>query len=288
MDHFSIDNSFIMVGNLLGESPVWNAETKKLYWVDIERGAIHVLSPRNRRLKSYNIGQMVTSAVLRPHGGLVLATEFGFSSWDSASGLKPERIRVLEPGEGVRFNDGKADKMGSFWVGTLGPEGKARLLRLDPDETVHEILNNLTISNGLDWSPDGSWFYHTDSGKNTIYRYAFDAHTREISQGEVFFHPEQGTPDGLTVDSAGCLWVAIWDGGRVVKLSPEGEVLTTVTLPVSHPTSVALGGDDLRTLFITSASTALIDEQAEEQPMAGDLFAIEVETPGLLPNRFAR
>ncbi len=288
MNSFCLTNSLIKVNDKLGECPVWNDETQKLFWTDIDRGVIHKFDPNRNRLKSYNIGKKIGCLALKKDGGLVLATETGFSEWNTSVGLKPEFMRVYEPPSPVMFNDGLVDLYGNLWVGTKGPKNQAKLFILDKDKKLHVKLEELTISNGIDWSLDNRVFYHTDSGERTIFRYNFDPQTLELSNKKVFYIPEVGTPDGLTVDSQDNLWVAIWDGWKVVQLSPDGELMSEIELPVQRPTSVILGGQDLKTLFITSASVDLPEATLYgEQPMAGDLFAVQVPISGKKANRIS-
>jgi len=153
---------------------------------------------------------------------------------------------------------------------------------------VSTILEGVTISNGIDWSPDNRYCYYVDSGAATLYRYRFDLEQGMLYAPEVFFQPSEAartsTPDGLCVDRAGNIWVAIWDGGCVLQLTPEGEVLQEVRLPVSRPTSLTFGGEDLCDLYITSASTGLSPDALASQPLAGDLFHLCTQIPGRLPN----
>jgi len=286
MNSFCLTNSLIKVNDKLGECPVWNDETQKLFWTDIDRGVIHKYDTKRNRLKSYNIGKKIGCLALKKDGGLVLATETGFSEWNTNVGLKPEFLRVYEPPSPVMFNDGLVDLHGNLWVGTKGPKNQAKLFIFDKDKKLHIKLEDLTISNGIDWSLDNRVFYHTDSGERTIFKYDFDPQTLELSNKNVFYIPEEGTPDGLTIDSQDNLWFAIWDGWKVVQLSPDGQLMTEIELPVQRPTSVILGGQDLKTLFITSASVDLPEATLYgEQPMAGDLFAVQVTIPGKKANR---
>ncbi|MGB4323351.1 MAG: SMP-30/gluconolactonase/LRE family protein, partial [Anaerolineaceae bacterium] len=180
------------------------------------------------------------------------------------------------------------DSAGRFWVGSKGATGTSSLFRLDPDGKVTTILEGVTISNGIDWSPDNCYCYHVDSGAATLLRYHFNLDEGLLYAPEVFYQPHNAirssTPDGLCVDQAGYIWVAIWDGGCVLQLSPKGEVLQEVRLPVSRPTSLTFGGEDLRDLYITSASTELSLNALASQPLAGDLFHIHTQIPGRPPN----
>lgn len=287
MNSFCLTNSLIKVNDKLGECPIWNDETQKLFWIDIDRGVIHKFDPITKRLKSYNTGKKIGCIALKKDGGLVLATETGFSEWNTSVGLKSEFLHVSDPPSEIMFNDGLVDTLGNFWIGTKGPKGQSKLYILDKNNQLHEKLDGLTISNGIDWSLNGRVFYHTDSGDRAIYRYDFDQETLELSNKSEFFVPEVGTPDGLTVDSEDNLWVAIWDGWKVVQLSSKGEMISEIEVPVQRPTSVILGGEDFRTLFITSASVDLPEATLYgQQPMAGDLFAVTIDIPGKKPNRY--
>ena len=146
------------------------------------------------------------------------------------------------------------------------------------------MLDGISISNGIGWSLDGRFFFHTDSLDHSIYRYTIQG--QQLSNKEVFYTPPIGTPDGLTIDSDGNLWIAIWDGGRVVQLSHEGKELAQILLPVTRPTSVTFGGPDLRTLYITSASVDLPEDEKSAQPYAGALFSMRMDVVGLPANRF--
>ena len=285
MKNIRLQDSFIKIGNSLGESPLWDQNTQKLLWVDINHGVIHNLNPRNKQLKSYNVGNKIGSIALYEDESLLLATDTGFSNWNKTTGLAAEFLQVFNSEGPVMFNDGKVDAKGNFWIGTKGPHGESALYILNSSGTLELKIPDLTISNGLDWSPDLKSFYHTDSGDQAIYRYDFDSNTNSLSGKSVFFKPEIGTPDGLTVDIEGNLWVAIWDGYKVVQLNQEGELMTEIHLPVPRPTSVALGGSNLRTLFITSATDGIDVLDLFDQPMSGDLFAVNVKTPGRPPNR---
>lgn len=284
MRSIEVTDSIIKAGNSLGESPLWDARNEQLIWVDINRGVIHKLKPVNKQLKSFNVGKMIGCIALHQDGSLLLATDTGFSNWNVDTGLEAEFLKVFNLDDPVMFNDGKVDINGNFWVGSKGPRGKAALYRLDVTGKFELKIPKLTISNGLDWSPNLQSFYHTDSGDNAIYRYDFEVSSGTMTNKTVFFKPEAGTPDGLTVDIEGNLWVAIWDGYKVVQLNPGGDVLMEIRLPVPRPTSVALGGSHMRTLFITSASEGIEGTELYEQPMSGDLFAVEVEIPGRPPN----
>ncbi|MEN8242617.1 MAG: SMP-30/gluconolactonase/LRE family protein, partial [Chloroflexota bacterium] len=207
----------------------------------------------------------------------------GFGYWD---GVSDQIIFFNHPEAHLpdsRFNDGAVGPAGNFWAGTMyqglatDRPAPGSLYRLHPDENVRLIQPDLTISNGLGWSPDKTRFYHTDTLHHTIYRYDFDPVRGEASNRRVFVHDldQPGVPDGLTVDSQGFVWSARWGGWKITRYDPDGIPERGIELPVECPTSCTFGGADLNQLYITSAWTALTPEQRTVQPQAGDLFRIE-------------
>ena len=186
-----------------------------------------------------------------------------------------------------RFNDGGVDPTGRFWAGTMNEaDAESRihsLYRLDTDLSLEQVLDDVTIANGLGWSPDHTIMYFTDTFRHTIFAYDYDLSTGAIKNRRPFIEiPEaEGYPDGLTVDSAGCIWSAIWGGSKVIRFDPQGQRLTEVSLPVAQVTSCAFGGANLNTLYITTAWTGLNWRARLKQRRAGDLFCVQTDTPGL-------
>lgn len=286
MEKIVINKCLIHTADELGECPVWDDIYQKLYWIDIEKGLIHQYTPSNSMIKTFSIGRKVGCIAPCTDGKFLLALEKAFSFWDPQKDLDEEFLHAISVKDSIMFNDGKIDPHGNFWVGTKGPEGKSHLFELSQQLSLKIIISGLSISNGLDWTLDGKYFYLTDSYIHTIFRYEYDLESNQISNPVVFYETQDGTPDGLALDIFGNLWVAIWDGYRVEQISPSGEILLHISLPVSRPTSISFGGSDLRTLFITSASTGLTAEELKFQPLAGDLFSLRVANPGRLPSRF--
>jgi sugar lactone lactonase YvrE len=221
----------------------------------------------------------------------VLATADGFLLTDEDGRVDAEPIRPLGQADGQRFNDGAVDPAGRFWAGTVATDdAPGRLFCLDPDLRVRVVLDELTESNGIAWSPDGTRMYFVDSGEPRIRSYAFDVDSGAIAPREDlarFDVDVDGVPDGLTTDSDGAVWVALWGGSAVRRYAPDGTLLAQHRLPVTQVTCPALGGPDLRRLFVTTAWERMDEAERARQPCAGHVFARTVPTPGLPAVRFA-
>ena len=284
----------------LGEGARWDAERGELVWVDILAGVLRRSvedGDRIRTIATVRIGEPLGAvATVDPAagGGWLLAAGRGFRH------LAPDdsvtTLLDVEPPD-VRMNDAACDPQGRFWAGSMAYDsrpGGGRLLRCDPDGGVREVIGSATIANGIGWSPDGRILYHADSGAGMVTAYPFDPVTGDIGPGEVLVRPEAGVPDGLLVDDEGALWVALHGAGEVRRYAPDGATLTVVRLPVSQPTSVAIGGSSGRRLFVTTAWEGLDEAGRAVQPDAGRLFAVDdvgVTAPplrsyrGVLPTR---
>jgi len=270
----------------VGEGPTWDADSQRLCWVDIPHGDIHAFHPASGSDDVVDVGQPVGAVVRRRQGGLVLAVRDGFATLDEGrlSLLAEVEIERVEN----RMNDGKVDPAGRFWAGTMALDsspGAGALYRLAQDHRVDTVLDGLTISNGMDWSPDGQTMYFIDSGQGCVTAYLYDQDSGEINEPRtlIAIPPEDGLPDGMTVDSAGGLWVAIWDGAAVRHYSPDGTFLDEVRVPATQVTSCAFGGADLRDLYITTAAEGLSPAQRREQPHAGALFRVQPGVVGREP-----
>ena len=279
-------------GALLGESPRWHAGEARLYWVDIDAQQIHRLDPATGDHDWMQLAEPVGCVAPRAGGGLIAALGDGCALIDEWGAVpRPFGPAALADLPHQRFNDGCVDGAGRLWVGSLTsdkPKRDATLSRLDPDGTLATIFGGLMTSNGAAFSPDRRIFYHADTPTHRIHAYAVDPSTGTLSEGRLFheFVEGNGRPDGAAVDAEGCYWSALWDGWRVVRLSPQGELLRTVDLPVQRPTMIAFGGDDLCTAFVTSAGKNLSDGERQAQPHAGGLFTFRVDVPGLVQPGF--
>ncbi|MFF2324757.1 MULTISPECIES: SMP-30/gluconolactonase/LRE family protein [unclassified Streptomyces] len=259
----------------VGEGPVWDPGLRRLHWVDIPAGLIHTSDPATGLTTSLRLPTQVGAAVpRRGGGGFVAATAEGFASVD-ADGSMTTRRAFLPAGE--RMNDAKCDRQGRFWAGSTALDfrpGSGALHVLLPDWTSHVLLEGLTLPNGLGWSPDGRTFYLADSIAGEIYAFDTTDDAPWISRRRTLVRlpAHTGMPDGLTVDSAGCLWVALWGGARVARISPDGDLLGGIPLPVRQPSSCTFGGPRLDALYVTSAREGL--ELPGDDP-AGSVFVVD-------------
>ncbi|MEM7657420.1 MAG: SMP-30/gluconolactonase/LRE family protein [Bacteroidota bacterium] len=275
--------------NILGEGPLWSANRQGLYWIDIKGPSLHFWSPSTGESQRWPLPQFVGSMAETKQGDILLALQQGFYQMNLADGPLTH-LGDPEPEQPQhRFNDGKCDPWGNFWAGSMhlnesDPVGT--LYRLRPSGKWEAIRSGATVSNGLDWSPDRKTMYYTDSGAQAIYAIDIDPSNGDWKAERVLIRDTDCYPDGLAVDSEGFIWGAKWDGWRVVRYAPTGEIDRIIELPIQRPTSVMFGGPDLKQLYITSASDRLSEEELAKQPDAGNLFVIDVEIAGQSPNVF--
>ncbi|MGV3764293.1 SMP-30/gluconolactonase/LRE family protein [Parapedobacter sp.] len=276
----------------LGEGPVWDDQLNRLFWVDIVNGRILVWYPETSQVRTFNFtGQIGAVALTSQPNRVIAATDKGFAMLDLYTG---KRIDIGDPETDLhdnRFNDGKCDSRGRFWAGSLNEEGRndAALYMLDPSGTISKKIAGVSCSNGLAWSSDDRTFYYIDTPTRQVVAYDFDVATAAITNRRVAIDvdPADGLPDGMTIDSEGMLWVALWGGWKVVRWNPHtGEKLQEIKLPVSQVTSCAFGGKDLRDLYITSAKKALTPAALAAEPHAGALFVVgDIGVQGVAPAR---
>ncbi|MCJ7695135.1 MAG: SMP-30/gluconolactonase/LRE family protein [Anaerolineaceae bacterium] len=282
---------YLHTSNVLGEGPIWHPIENAYYWVDIENCQVCRFYLESEKIEVKTLGTSVGALAFRESGGLLLATGKGLGFWSFDDPTLRIIANPVNNQPGVRLNDGKVDSLGRFWVGSLDQGGNAALYRLDPDHTCTTILINLKIANGLAWSLDQETFYFTDSGDHAIYTYTFNIQKGLITKRKTFAQlpadNSKGTPDGLTIDSEGCIWSAIWGGGKITRYSPTGNPILEINLPVSRVTSCTFGGKDMKDLFITTASIGLTEEEIKLQPLAGDIFTYHTEVEGIRTPFFA-
>lgn len=275
----------------LGEGPVWSVKEQALYWVDILNHRLHRYGPQQEQ-RSWQFDQEISAVAERAdQPGLIVTLRHGFAFFDPAT----EKLTLLAAPEvnlpGNRFNDGKCDQRGRFWAGTVDfncKEPTGSLYRLSPDLNCMKMDADYTVTNGPAWSSDYRIMYHNDSFHGYVYAFDFDLETGAIANKRIFlqFSAEDGSPDGMTTDADGGLWIAHWGASKLTRRDPHGEVRQTVHLPCSQVTSCAFGGPDLTTLYITTAAVGLSPEQLECEPLAGGLFAIDLSCAGVAANVF--
>ena len=284
----------VAAGAELGERPFWDAFADGLMWVDILAGQLHRYRPGLGDSVFHTAGVAVGAAAPRAGGGYVLAAADGFRLV-GADG-QPAGGPWRPPGmlADVRFNDGVCDPAGRFWAGTVAADrraGAGALYRLDPSGQISVVLDGVTESNGLGWSPDGGTFYYIDSGepRPRIRAFPCDLAAGTLGAARDLVQPpaSYGIPDGLVVDADGCLWVAFWGGGAVRRYSASGELLASLEVPVSQPSCPAFGGPGLADLYVTTAWEDMTDAQRAAEPLAGHLLHTRVQgVRGLPAGRF--
>lgn len=274
----------------LGEGPHWDDRAHELVWVDIMAGAVHRFDPATGRDASFRVGQPVGAAVPRRGGGLVLALRDGIAVVDDDRGGELHWLAELERDTPqTRMNDAACDAAGRLWAGTMDMhvhEPLGTLYRVLGDGGVTAVLPGVTISNGLGWSPDGRTLYYIDTPLRRVDAFDFEPGSGALSRRRQLcaIEPGAGDPDGLSVDAEGCVWVALWEGWGLRRYRPDGALLAVVELPVARVTSCAFGGEDLETMYIT---TALPDEPDPGQPHAGGVFCLRPGVRGLAAHSFA-
>jgi sugar lactone lactonase YvrE len=277
---------------ILGEGPLWVARENAVYWVDIVRKKVHRYALADGARRTWTFETEVTSLAARQQGGLVGTVRDGFAFID----LETDTIEPVAMPEadipGNRFNDGKVDENGRYWAGSMD-DGEKResgsLYRLDGDLSLHKMDENYSITNGPTFSVDGKILYHTDTAKRTIFAFNL-SEDGAISNKRIFVQleaEEEGYPDGMTVDSKNCIWLAHFAGSRITRYSPEGEILNVMSMPVPNITSCTFAGPDLDTLYITTARHLLSDVEVRKYPLSGSLFSCKPGVTGLPTPLFA-
>lgn len=275
----------------LGEGSFWHPTEKKLYWIDIEKGELHIYDPATTKDIHFDVGTRVGTVVPVKSGGALVALQNGIHFIDTQTGKLTFLNNPL--GNNIRFNDGKCDPAGRFWVGSMGldfKQGAASLYRFDTDKTIHSIVNNITCSNGIVWSADKKTMYYIDTPTGNVDAFDYDEATGNISNRRVAVKVPEGNgyPDGMAIDSEDKLWVALWGGKGVAKFDPvTGKMLEKINVPAPHTTSCAFGGKDLKTLYITTARDGLNEAQLKEFPLSGGLFTIELDVKGVPANFYS-
>lgn len=276
---------------LVGECPLWHPVQYALFWVDINGFAVHRVHPASGKYTAWRMPSE-PGAIGLAEDGLVVALRSGFVHLNTTDGtITPIAPAPFDPAT-TRFNDGRVDAFGRFWVGTLyepRTAPAAEMYVLECGQVRRAWSGGMTVSNGLAFSRDGRTMYHADTTSHRIDAYDFDCAHGTASNPRRFrqFDSDKsapgygGRPDGAAIDSEGAYWVAMYEGGRILRFSPQGELLAELPVPVRCPTMVAFGGPDLRTLYITSASHGRSQQELADYPLSGRVLCTRVDVPGL-------
>lgn len=279
--------SLVNLQAIVGESPVWSPHDQCLYWVDIISQKLYVYEPKRGTNQAFSMPDMITTVALRQEGGLLICLRKQIALFDIKTQALTPLFTVEEERADHRFNDGKVDCMGRFWVGTINmhepTDGSCRLYCLQSQNDLHVAMEDIVFSNGLCWNPDNTLFYHAETFKKTIFVYDFDAKKGQLSHKRPFvtLGEEEGIPDGLSIDAKGGVWCAHFGGSCLVRYDTQGQQTDKVDLPIAHVTNGVFGGPDLDTLFITSGCEQIPPDQRKNYPEAGGLFAVKVPYRGL-------
>jgi sugar lactone lactonase YvrE len=276
----------------LAECPVWDDRRHVLLWVDILGQAIHVYDPQKGTDREINMDRRVGAVALRERGGLVAATGQGFFFADEISGavsfISDPEAHLPEN----RFNDGKCDHFGRFWAGTMAndmADGAGALYCMETNMEVKKVLDNVSVSNGLAWSIDHAVMYYIDTKTRAVSAFNYNGEKGEIHHRRqvVMIDDEGAFPDGMTIDAEGMIWVALWNGWKVVRFDPStGAQIGEVKVPASQVTCCTFGGEHLDELYITTARAGLSEEALKMQPDAGGVFCVKPGIRGVNSHRF--
>lgn len=270
----------------IGENPLWHPIEQCLYWTDIPTGRLFRFDPATRKHEQCYQGRPVGGFTVQADGTLLLFMDRGtIARW--RAGVLNELVAEIAEERATRFNDVIADPRGRVFCGTMSTaERPGRLYRLDLDGTLHLLLENVGCSNGMAFTPDKQGFYHTDSFAREICQYDYNIENGAISNRRVFarFTEQDGFPDGASLDAEGYLWSALWDGGRLVRLRPDGTVDRTIKFPTGKTSSLTFGGVGYFDIYVTTAGGNC---KSQDDPLAGGLFRVSGQTPGL-PEFFSR
>ncbi|WP_230531137.1 SMP-30/gluconolactonase/LRE family protein [Microvirga roseola] len=277
----------------LGECPKWSVEEQALFFVDIKGKALHRYKPSTGGHDVMAMPEEIGCYGFRKGGGFIAGFRSGIWLLDASGVPETKLAENPEDQRTSRFNDGRVDPVGRFLAGTIDEPkagGKAHLYRYDRRGLV-PMAGGLLTSNGVAFSPDRRTLYHSDTPTFTVWRYAYDPATGEATDKTLFVRLEptetdRGRPDGAAVDSDGCYWTALFEGGRIQRYSPEGRLMAEYAVPARCPTMVSFGGPDLKTLYVTSARTGRPAEELAEFPHSGSVFSMPVDVPGQPEYRF--
>jgi sugar lactone lactonase YvrE len=285
---------FLSVQNKLGESPIWEPEEDALYWVDWGGGPLYRFELGTGKCDSYPVSVPFTALARRAAGGMIAIAQTAICGWTPATHTFTPIAGLPEPDKPtLHYNDSSVDRQGRLLVGAVDEidpwAALGSLWRLDPDESMHKLDDQLTTPNGIGLSPDGKTLYVTNMRNHEILVYDYDTTAGTASHRRQFVHvpADEGLPDGLTVDAEGFVWSGHWDGWRLTRYDPDGKIERQVRFPVNHVICFAFGGNDLADLYVTTAWWGFTDEERKKMPLAGDLFLLKPGVKGLVEPAFA-
>ena len=257
----------------LGEGPIWSANTNSVTWTDITQNTFHTADIDTGKTMSFGVPSMVGAIAHSKEGGYIAATQKGFARIGVDGKYSP--LHSFLPDD-MRMNDGKVDPSGRFWAGSMAlsfEKGRGSLYVLEKDNSYRSILDDITLSNGMGWSPDAQYFYYIDSVPGVLKRFDYDLYTGHISNPKdlITFDSSSGIPDGMSMSSDGKIVIALWDGRRIEIYEPSGEKVSEITLGVSRPTSCTFAGPNRDILIVSTASQGI--DRADE-PLAGKILAV--------------
>lgn len=270
---------------MVGEGAIWNYKSGKLWWIDVGGKKLFEFDPVTKKENTFNLPFEVGTVVPLDEDNAIIALSDAIYSYNLRT---DSLVKKVDNPEQWRFNDGKCDAKGRLWVGTLDTEQYSRpicgLYKVGHDFSFEKMLDSVAISNGIAWSPDGTKMYYIDTHTRKVVSFDFDDENGAISNKKdcIIFPEGAGNPDGCTIDEEGNLWVAMWDGGCVMYCNPEtGEILGKYEVPAHNVASVAFGGEDLSTLYITTATVDMSDEETQTYRDAGSLFSLKPGVKGV-------
>ncbi len=278
----------------LGEGIQWNVEDQAVWWTDINRKQLWRHHPGSGQTQTVALPERLGAFAFTAREGLLLAAfASGFAFFDLAS-RTPYWLHRPEAGHGGRrFNDGRVDRQGRFWVGTMVEDAakagdrQGALYCLDRDGGLSQHLGGIGISNSICWAPDGGTFYFADTPTRTIRAWDFDREAGRLQAERVFARtPDGAFPDGSAIDAEGCLWNAQWGAGQVVRYRPDGSIDWVLAVPAPQPTCVAFGGPNLDQLYVSTARVGLDRQTLRAAPCAGDVFVYQLDVAGLPESRY--
>ena len=274
----------------LGEGAIWNYKTHELYWIDIEGRKLNIYNPKSKINKVLKTESRIGTVVPFTEDEALIALENGVHKIDIQTGKSNLFTDMKNELLGSRLNDGKCDPSGRFWVGSMHLEqetGKANLYTITSENILQKKIDSVTISNGIVWTSDKKTMYYIDTPTSTIKEFDYNNETGEISNGKIAVKIpiKFGFPDGMTIDEENMLWVGMWNGNAVIRFNPKtGKVISKIEVPAHNITSCAFGGENLETLYITSARIDMTEEELIKYPLAGSLFSINPGVKGVKSN----